>query len=346
VREGIVRKDMCKMSALFKYMDITCSCGNICIKDSEDVIKSLENQFKPCESCSTDDLKKFSPLNEQLGLKEINGRWKQCKCGRRHLDHVMAHILKIMMEEGVRKGKSTLRDVGTPLITPGYPLKNPPHLKKDSMVLLTDNIDKKCSLRIYGEVPEVKGVLKGDLKDTVGIKDSKSSPHTYQLLAGCDMRCDMVQTPSGPICIYKNQGQIHLEFSKPINPKITALYQILGKHQNPSILDCTCGPGTLGIAALKAGARKVVFNDIWYPAARITALNLEVNGFPVNLNEQKTGLIAEGENYKVYCTDIKDLKLILKEKFDICLVDPFPGVDFRKFSEAAVELSHEVIVLQ
>jgi len=57
-------------------------------------------------------------------------------------------------------------------------------------------------------------------------------------------------------------------------------------------------------------------------------------------------LIAEGENYKVYCADIKDLKLILKEKFDFCLVDPFPGVDFRNFSEVAVELAYEVIVLQ
>lgn len=309
-------------------------------------MESLENHYLPCESCPTSDLKKFLPLDEQIKVKEIDDQWKRCKCGLRHLDHVMVHILKIMMEEGWRNKKSTLRQVGTPLITPGYPLNDPPYLKSDSVVLLTNGIGEECALRIYEEVPEVKGVLKGDLKVTVGIKDSTSSPHTYQLLAGCDLRCDIVPTPSGPICIYKNQGQIHLEFSRPVNPKITALNQILGKYQNPSILDCTCGPGTLGIAALKAGAKKVVFNDIWYPAAWITAINLEVNGFPVKINEERPGLLAEGENFQVYCADIRDLELILDEKFDIGLIDPFPGVDFTEFSQAVREICHEMIIIQ
>jgi hypothetical protein len=337
---------MSKMTVLFKNMDIRCSCGNDCIKSGEEILKGLKNQYLPCKSCKTDDLKKFLPLKEQIELENIDNQWKLCKCGRRHLDHVMAHILKIMVEEGQRNINSTLRHVGTPLITPGYPLKGPPYLEKDSLILLTDDIDEKCSLRIYEEVPEVKGVLKGDLRVTVGVKDSESSPHTYQLLAGCDLRCDILETPSGPICIYKKQGQIHLEFPKPSNPKITALYQILNKYQNPSVLDCTCGPGTLGIAALKAGARKVVFNDIWYPATWITTLNLEVNGFPVNINQEKQGLIAEGENFQVYCADIRDLKSILDEKFDIGLIDPFPGVDFTEFSQAVQEMCHEVIIIQ
>jgi hypothetical protein len=327
-------------------MEIRCSCGKDCIKCSEEVLESLNIQYLACKNCDTNGLKKFRPLKEQVELKNINSQWKLCQCGLRHLDHVMAHILKIMIEERLRDGDSSLRQVGTPLLTLGYPLKGPPYLLKDSMVLLTDNINKKCSRRVYKEVSEVKGVLKGDIKVTVGVKDSGSSPHTYQLMAGCDLRSDILETPSGPICIYKNQGQIHLEFSKPYNPKIAALYQALNNYQNPSILDCTCGPGTLGIAALKAGARKVVFNDIWYPAAEMTAINLEVNGFSVNFNQQKQGIIAEGENFQVYCADIRDLKSFLNEKFDIGVIDPFPGVDFTQLSQSVCEMCREVIIIQ
>jgi hypothetical protein len=326
-------------------MVIMCSCGNHHLKSSEEVLKSLDNQNLPCQDCSRDDLKKFRPLTEQIELKDIDHQWKLCKCGLRHLDHVMAHVLKIMIDEGQRKSSSTLRHAGTPLITPGHPLKGPPYLGKDSLVLLTDDIEEQCALRIYEEVPEVRGVLKGDLKVTVGIKDSKISPHTYQLLAGCDLRCDVIETPSGQICIYKNQGQIHLEFPKPSNPKINVLYQILNKYQYPSVLDGTCGPGTLGIAALKSGARKVVFNDIWYPAAWITAFNLEVNGFPVNFSQKRQGLIAEGENFQVYCADLRDVKSFLDEKFDIGVVDPFPGVDFTEFSQKLGEICREVIII-
>ena len=45
--------------------------------------------------------------------------------------------------------------------------------------------------------------------------------------------------------------------------KIENLIKVLEKYDKPTVLDCTCGPGTLGIAALKAGAGKVIFNDLW-----------------------------------------------------------------------------------
>ncbi|HMK54766.1 MAG TPA: 50S ribosomal protein L11 methyltransferase [Methanobacteriaceae archaeon] len=327
-------------------MDIMCPCGGKCINNAEDVLKHIDNLHVPCESCKKSNLKKFTPLSEQVNIKEINSTWGRCKCGRRHLDLVMAHVLKIMMDDGLRDEKSNLRKVGTPLITPAYPLKDAPYLLEDSLVFLTDKINEKCALRIYNKVPEVKGILKGDLKATVGMKDSESTPHTYQLLAGCDLRCDLVQTPDGALCIYKNQGQIHLEFSKPVSPKITALYKVLGKYDSPIVLDCTCGPGTLGIAALNAGARKVVFNDIWYPATWTTALNLEINGFPVQLTKEKEGLIASGENFQVYCADIKKLTSILTEKFDICLVDPFPGVNFKDAIKSVKGIAKEVIIIE
>ncbi|MDP3065243.1 MAG: 50S ribosomal protein L11 methyltransferase [Methanobacteriaceae archaeon] len=323
-----------------------CPCGGKCVTNAEDVLGHLEHHHIPCKSCGKIDLKKFSSLSEQLELKNINSQWGRCKCGRRHLDAVMAHILKIMIDEGLRDKQANLRKVGTPLITPAYPLKGAPYLSEDSLVFLTDELNDKCALRIYKEVPEVKGILKGDLKDTVGMKDSTSTPHTYQLLAGCDMRCDVVQTPSGALCIYKNQSQVHLEFPKPFSTKITAVYNVLKKYKSPRVLDCTCGPGTLGIAALKAGSRKVVFNDIWYPAAWTTALNLEVNGFPTNLTRKKEGLIASGENFEVYCADIKELTSILNEKFEICLVDPFPGVDFKEAVKSVEKLADELIIIE
>ena len=87
--------------------------------------------------------------------------------------------------------------------------------------------------------------------------------------------------------IYKNQAEIHVEFSKPISPKIEVLKKIIEKYKEPTVLDCTCGPGTLGITCLKSGAKRVVFNDLWYPAAKMALLNLEVNGFKTNIFDLK-----------------------------------------------------------
>lgn len=121
--------------------------------------------------------------------------------------------------------------------------------------------------------------------------------------------------------------------------------KVLDNYNKPKIVDCTCGPGTLGIAALKAGASKVVFNDLWYPACQTTAMNLEINGFPVELLGNKKGLIAVGDNFKVYCMDIQDLKTVLNEKFEVCLVDVFPGVDSTEFVNSIRKICREVVLI-
>jgi hypothetical protein len=327
-------------------MDIKCRCNQECIKKTPAVLEKIGYIYSPCDNCQEWNFKKFKPFNEQIDPNErISENWGRCSCGRRHLDIVVAHILRIMQEEGVKDEKSTLRDACVPLITPAYPLTNTPYLSKDTLVILSPDVNAKCATRIIKEVSEVKGVLKGDIKDTVGIKDSKLLSNTYKLLAGCDMRCDLVQTPSGPLCIYKHQGEIHVEFPKPVSPKISSLTRVMSKYEDPKILDCTCGPGTLGIAALKGGASRVVFNDLWYPAARTTALNLEINGFPVELSSHKQGLVAHGKSWDVYCLDIKELGPVLGEKFNICVVDTFPGVDTTRFTEAILDLCEEVIVI-
>ena len=337
---------------IFKYMDLKCRCNQKCIKSPADILEKIEFEYYPCKNCPEWKFKKFKPLVDQLDPAEtIDAKWGRCICNRRHLDVVVTHILKIMQEEGVKTKKATLRDACIPLITPAYPLKNVPYLPKDSLVILSPDVNQECAERIVKEVPEVKGVLKGDIKETVGMKDSKSHPHVYELLAGCDMRSDLVQTPFGPIIIYKHQGEIHIEFPKPTSPKISILKKAMENYEDPTILDCTCGPGTLGIAALKGGAKRVVFNDIWYPAAYTAALNLEVNGFPVDLSGLKSGLIAngvkdvEGQSWSVYCLDVQELGSVLKEKFDLCLVDTFPGVDAEEFKESVDNLCSEIVII-
>lgn len=326
-------------------MKVFCRCGNNCIKPRTEVLKDFKSLYNPCENCEDVRLKKFTPLARQVDMDLLDANFKKCKCGKRHLDVVMAHILKIMIDEGVKDANSNLRDVCVPLVTPAFPLENAPYLFEDSMVILSPDVDTKCAQRILKEVPEVKGVLKGNPRDTVGIKDSNTNPVTYKLLGGCDLRCDIVYTPWGILCINKYQGEIHIELPHPLSPKIQELEKALSKHDGQAVLDCTCGPGTLGLSALFAGARKVVFNDVWYPACQATLMNLESNGFSLVSTGKSEGLIASGDNFEVHCSDINDLKHHLSEKFDVCLVDVFPGVDETVFKKAVKDICREVIVI-
>ncbi len=326
-------------------MEIKCGCGSTCIKSAEQVLNEIELFYSSCDECKASKLKKFSPLSQQIYLNEINNDYGNCNCNKRHLDIVIAHILKIMIEEGIKDKNSSLRNTCTPLITPAFPLNSSPYMPEESVVILSDDFTKECGEKIINEVKEVKGVLKGNLRETVGIKDIELNPNEYELLAGCDIRCDIVKTPYGSLCIYKNQSKIHIEVPRGNYPKIEILNKVLENYDSPSVIDCTCGPGTLGIACLKAGARFVVFNDIWRPAVEMTAINLEVNDFPVEYFDPKNEIVAEGKNFKVYSEDIRKLNEILDEKFDICIIDTFPDVDNSDFIKAASQLGKEVIII-
>jgi hypothetical protein len=326
-------------------MEIKCRCGDTCIRPISEALKEIELFYKPCNDCKKEKIRKFSPLSEQINLDEINSHFGSCKCGKRHLDTVMAHVLKVMIDQGIKDKKANLRNACVPLVTPGYPTNYVPHLPENSLVILSNDIDKRCAEAIMKEVREVKGILKGDIRKTVGIKDSDSNPHVYELLAGCDLRCDIIQTPYGALGIYKYQREIHIEFPKVESPKIEILKKALTEDDRPTVLDCTCGPGTLGLACLKAGAKKVVFNDIWNPAIETTLINLEANGFPVKLSGSKEELIASGDKFEVYSMDIRELTNCLDEKFDICIIDAFPGVETKEFVEAAGKLGENVVVI-
>ncbi|MGC9517538.1 MAG: 50S ribosomal protein L11 methyltransferase [Methanomicrobiales archaeon] len=335
-------------------MEIMCKCGNDCIKNASMILENIESFYRPCPQCVDPKFKKFKPLSQQIDLEKINSNFGKCNCGKRHMDTVMAHLLKIMMDEGIKSPESTLRQAATPLITPGYPTPYVPFLPEKSLIIITDEMEKNCADRIIKEIKEIKGVIKGDTKKPVGLKDSSYDPYVYELLAGCDLRCDILPSPYGDICIYKKQTDIHIEFSQTRSPKIEKILRILTKYKLPKILDSTCGPGTLGIVCLKSGAKKVVFNDIWPPAVDMTLINLEINGFSVDKlknnstlkkNHNNTSPIASGDNFEVFCTDIRNLKNVLEERFDIGIIDTFPGVEEKEFIDSLDNLCHEILII-
>lgn len=326
------------MNIIFKvYMGLKCECGGECILDRRSLLEKVQDLYNGCKDCYNPHLDKRIPLGDQVDLEAIDGDWGKCGCGKRHLDTTMGHILIIMVEEGLLDKGSTLRSVGTPLMSVGYPLPRAPFLLPKSLILLSEKLDKKTAKRIIEEVPEVKGVIKGDPRMTVGILDSEYKPIVYERLAGCDMRCDIIKTQLGALCIYKRQSRIHIESPRSSYLKLMNLYNILRKFKGSfKVIDATCGPGTLGLFALFAGASKVIFNDIWSEGLKMTLINLEVNWF----KKDNRG------DFEIYNEDIRDLPALIDEEHDLCIVDPFPGVDVSPFVKASRKLAKEVLFIR
>ncbi|MDR2967604.1 MAG: hypothetical protein LBU74_06615 [Methanobacteriaceae archaeon] len=278
-------------------MAVECSCENNCMITSKEIEKSLKAN-DPCPQCKEPNIKKFKPLSDQFSLNDIDNDFGKCSCKKRSLDSVMVHVLKAILDLNIDIGKNTLRNGPTPLITPFYTTKNFPFIGENSLVILDDRLEKEHGKYIVENINEVKGVLKGSSHDTVGIKDSNSPAIVYELLSGCDIRCDILKSPLEPIAINKIQRLSYLEFPKSMENKIMKLCSyIKSKHYtgekvaNLKILDGTCGNGSLGIFLLKYGVKKVIFNDIWYPATVTSSINLQSNGF-------KTDFLSNENNYK------------------------------------------------
>lgn len=266
-------------------MGLECSCENSCIITSKEINKCLSAN-NPCPKCIKPNIKKFKSLSEQIYLADIDNEFGKCSCGKRSLDSVMVHVLKTILDLNIDIRKDTLRNGPLPLVTPFYTSKNIPFITENTLIILDDRLEKEHGEYIVKNVNEVKGVLKGNSHDTIGIKDSNSSANIYELLSGCDIRCDIVKSPLEPIAINKIQHLSYLEFPRSMENKIMKLCgYIKSKHLSPEkiaklkILDGTCGNGSLGIFLLKYGVEKIIFNDIWYPATVTTSMNLESNGF-------------------------------------------------------------------
>jgi len=86
--------------------------------------------YAPCARCRDDHpLDKFTPLVE-LGL-ELHKEHGRCpSCGKRHLDHVMASALDILIKEGLKDAGAALKDVGTPLVAFGVTMVDAPRLRR------------------------------------------------------------------------------------------------------------------------------------------------------------------------------------------------------------------------
>jgi hypothetical protein len=347
----------------------------------EDIPNSLKN-IRKCPNCDKNlpiKLKKFKKIDEQLDLAKINDDFGRCQCGKRHLDIVMLHVLKIMKEENINLKRFNLRNGAIPILTPLTTKIDNSYVSENSIIILHPALTRNTSKRILEEVSEIKGVLKGDSKETVGMIDSNSQGVCYELLDGSDIRCDVIQSPLGEIAINKIQHLSYLEFPSSMENKIMKLWNyIKTKHfseeeiANLRVLDGTCGNGTLGIFLLKLGVKKVIFNDIWKPATIMTSLNLKANGFKIieenfkeNFNDDK---IATGDNFEVYNVPLEYLtnflaqetpnKLKKKEnksmnlknesnmnKFDICILDCFPKVDTTNFEKIGNLLAKDVLVI-
>ena len=333
------------------------TCGGDCIQPSEKILDEIYGMYAACASCPPDPMfNKSAPFHEKIDNNQ--GRCK--KCGRRHIDLVIGNVLTILEEEGLFPEDAALKEVGTPLIAFGYQVPYPPRIGKNMLILIMDSITKTLSDRIITDVPEVRGVIKrkGLPSKSIGILDTDSMPHTYELLSGCDMRCDIVSSTFGELCVYKNQSKVHIEFNNTKIPKIERLY-LNGDLDNAAVVDGFCGPGTLGLMCALGGARKVILNDAWLPALQNAILNLKANKNSLGINIEfeladydkligdEPVLLAKAQGNAeilVYHSDIRKLGKAIKE-CDLCLIDTFPAVNPIEYTPLCRDFAKKVVII-
>ncbi|MGL6298107.1 MAG: 50S ribosomal protein L11 methyltransferase [Methanobacteriaceae archaeon] len=345
-------------------------------------IIKIKEEYNPCPNCINLNIKKFKAIPQQINLEELDNNFGRCECGRRHLDTVMVHVAKIMLDYDIPIVGTNLRNTGTPLLEFGFSsthnTEDNIYLKENSLIILSKNITKECGLDIYENVSEVKGILKGDANKTVGIKEipegalhdtdinisSKSKldnldtlKNEYELLVGNDLRADIINTPTSPIIISKNQSKIHLEFSESLEIKINKLNNKLADYcseelSNLKVLDGTCGTGALGIFLINLGVKKVVFNDIWPPAIETTKNNLFINKMisKEEFEDLKTlNNHSLDKKIEIYNLAIEEFieNWIIKNyaKFDLGIIDLFPGVNSEKIEDLYKKICKEIIII-
>ena len=310
-----------------------CNCNESCIEKKEELLSDIDNLYKPCLKCHTKKFKKAIPLKRQIKLSKLDANLYKCdNCRKRHIDIVMAHVLKILIENKQISESASLRQLGTPLITPAIYLESLPYLSEKSLVIITTSCDKETAGTIIEKVPEIKAILRGNIENTVGILNENVETNTYELLSGCDISCDIQNTDKGPIIIYKNQSKIHIEYPKKESQKIIQLKGVLEKYENPTVIDAMCGPGTLGIYALLSNAKKVLFNDIYGESLDALKTNLTVN----NMNP---------ESYEIRNENILNLADVLENHYDIALIDAFPDVDTSGYIKSLENVCDEVVII-
>lgn len=328
------------------------ACGKDCIKAAEEVLANLDRMFMACPGCAPDPA-----LDKSAPLKALPREVERCRvCGRASLDAVMLEALRILEEFGLREMSDTLRSVGTPLISVGYPLAYSPRLGQRSLIIVGERLRKDAAEAMVRRIPEVRGVILS--RGVPGVRDSGAPPLENELLAGCDLRADVAQSLFGELLIYKSQSKIHIEFPRKSAPKMRVLDGLYLRGRLQDVTDGLCGPGTLGLMCALAGARRVVLNDAWLPAVENVMLNLQVNRGLLGIDEVErperpssavghepvlVGRASGACRIEVYHGDLKRL-FTRASPARLCLIDHFPGAKIRELEEACRCCGEVVIV--
>ena len=296
--------------------------------DNDEKIKSLEE----CENCRDVQIKKFSPLRDLVDFETLDGEYMKCECGKRPLDIVMSHILKIMIEEEIVPENATLRrNSPVPLSGFYYSSLNPQFIGEKSLILLHKDFNAEVAARLVGEVPEVKCVLKGSPQDTAGQFDKNSHINHFEILEGDDTQINVMRTLlQEKIVIIKNQSRHHIEVAVTTEEKLVRLHNYLNNNdiEKGVAVDAMCGLGALGIYLLKYGFEKVIFNDVNPEMTKKIKKNLEIND------------ISEG--YEIYNHAFEDLEV---GNVDLCIIDAFPKADIEEITEKAQKIADNVVII-
>ena len=261
-----------------------------------------------CEKCRDIQIKKFSPIVDYDDFDNLCDDFKRCECGKRPIDVVMAHILKIMVEEDIVPETATLRrNSPVPLSNFYYSSLNPQFLNKNSLILLHPDFNEEVTSRLMGEVSEVACVLKGSPQNTVGMLDKDSK-----------------------IILVKNQSRHHIEVAVTTEQKMVQLHNYLNNNgiKKGVAVDAMCGLGALGIYLLKYGFEKVIFNDINPEMIGQLKVNLQINEI--------------NDDFEIFNESFEDLKI---DKVDLCVIDAFPGADISEITEKAEKIADNVLVI-
>ncbi|WP_406534832.1 SAM-dependent methyltransferase [Methanobrevibacter sp.] len=290
------------------------------------------NSLSECENCQDVQVKKFSPLKDLIDFDELDGEYMRCGCGKRPLDIVMSHILKIMIESGIVPEKATLRrNSPVPLSEFYYSSFNPQFIGEKTLILLHPDFTAEVASRLIDEVPEVKCVLKGSPRVPTGQFDKDSQINHFEILEGDDTQINLMRTLlEDKIVIVKNQSRHHIEVAMTTEEKLVRLHNYL-KNNNVNkgvAVDAMCGLGALGIYLLKFGFEKVIFNDINPEMIEALKYNLEINDID--------------DGFEICNEAFEDLDV---DKADLCVIDAYPGADISEITEKAEEIADNVVII-
>ena len=256
----------------------------------------------------------------------------RCNCGKRPLDIVMSHILKIMIECEIVPEKATLRrNSPVPLSDFYFSSLNPQFINENTLILLHPDFTKEVALKLSREVPEVKCVLKGSPQIVVGKLDKDSEINHFEILVGDDTQINVMRTLLGEkIILVKNQSRHHIEVAMTTEDKLVRLHNYLNNNgiKKGTAIDAMCGLGALGIYLLKFGFEKVIFNDANPEMIEALKNNLDINGI--------------NEGFEIRNESFEDLDV---GHADLCVIDAFPGVDISVITEKAEKIADNVVII-